>query len=130
MLRATASAAGAGHVDVDIDLSEQKMTVRLDSRTLYYWPVSTARNGYRTPIGTFRPYRMDRTWYSRKYDYAPMPYSIFFYGGYAIHGTTEISRLGRPVSHGCIRLHPEHARLLFELVRQVGMGNTRIVIRP
>lgn len=130
MLWATASGAYAARLDVDIDLSEQKMTVRLDARTLYYWPVSTARPGYRTPAGIFRPYRLERMWYSTIYDYAPMPYSIFFYGGYAIHGTTETSRLGRPASHGCVRLLPGNARILFELVRQVGMAATRIVIRP
>jgi lipoprotein-anchoring transpeptidase ErfK/SrfK len=126
----TASGAWTARLDVDIDLSEQKMTVRLDARTLYYWPVSTARPGYRTPTGTFRPYRLERMWYSTIYDYAPMPYSIFFYGGYAIHGTTEISRLGRPASHGCVRLHPENARLLYRLIREVGKSDTRIVIRP
>lgn len=130
LLWTTASGALAARLDVDIDLSEQKMTVRLDARTLYYWPVSTARSGYRTPKGTFRPYRLERMWYSTIYDYAPMPYSIFFYGGYAIHGTTEISRLGRPASHGCVRLHPENARLLYGLIREVGKSDTRIVIRP
>ena len=129
-LLTTASGAWAARLGVDIDLSEQKMTVRLDARTLYYWPVSTARVGYRTPSGTFRPYRLERMWYSTIYDYAPMPYSIFFYGGYAIHGTTEIGRLGRPASHGCVRLHPDNARLLYGLVREVGMHDTRIVIRP
>lgn len=130
MLWTTASGAWAARLNVDIDLSEQRMTVRLDARTLYYWPVSTARVGYRTPTGTFRPYRLERMWYSTIYDYAPMPYSIFFYGGYAIHGTTEISRLGRPASHGCVRLHPDNSRALYYLVRKVGMNETRIVVRP
>ncbi len=130
LLWATASGAWAARLNVDIDLSEQRMTVRLDARALYYWPVSTARVGYRTPTGTFRPYRLERIWYSTIYDYAPMPYSIFFYGGYAIHGTMEISRLGRPASHGCVRLHPDNARILYDLIRRVGMTETKIVVRP
>jgi lipoprotein-anchoring transpeptidase ErfK/SrfK len=130
VLMASASGAHAARVNVDIDLSEQKMTVRLDNRVLYLWPVSTARPGYRTPVGTYRPYRLERMWYSTIYDYAPMPWSIFFRGGYAIHGTTEISRLGRPASHGCVRLHPDHARTLYYLIREAGMRETRIVVRP
>ena len=113
-----------------IDLSEQQMTVRVDGRVRYRWAVSTARRGYRTPLGVFRPYYLKRMHYSSKYDWAPMPYSIFFLGGYAIHGTTEIRNLRRPVSHGCVRLHPDHAKRLYYLVRKHGNANTRIrVIR-
>ena len=111
-----------------IDLSEQRMRVYLDGRTRYTWRVSTARRGYRTPTGTYRPTRLHRKWYSRKYDWSPMPYSIFYHGGYAIHGTNAIRRLGRPASHGCVRLHPRNARTLFNLVRRYGRGNTRIVV--
>ena len=121
--------AWAAHLTADIDLSEQRMTVHMDGRVLYRWPVSTARAGYRTPVGTFRPYRLERMWYSTKYDYAPMPHSVFFYGGYAIHGTTDIAHLGRPASHGCVRLHPGNAKKLYDLIRQVGMARTRIVVR-
>lgn len=122
--------AEAAELDVFIDLSEQVMTVEVDGFPAYAWPVSTARRGYRTPTGRFRPIRLERVWYSRKYDNAPMPHSIFFHGGYAIHGTTEIRSLGRPVSHGCIRLHPDNARVLFGLVRSYGAGSTTIVISP
>ena len=73
--------------------------------------------GYRTPNGTYKPQRLARKWFSRKYDWSPMPYSIFFDGGYAIHGSYEISHLGRPASHGCVRLHPDNAALLFALVK-------------
>jgi lipoprotein-anchoring transpeptidase ErfK/SrfK len=97
---------------------------------LHNWIVSTARRGYRTPIGTFRPLRLERVWYSTVYDNAPMPYSVFFHRGYAIHGTIEISKLGRPVSHGCVRLHPDNARMLFELIRRYGRSATTIVVRP
>lgn len=121
-------AAEAAELGVRIDLSEQIMTVEVDGIPAYTWPVSTARRGYRTPIGRFRPIRLERVWYSRKYDNAPMPHSIFFHGGYAIHGTTEIRSLGRPVSHGCVRLHPDNARVLFGLVREYGAGSTIIAI--
>lgn len=122
--------AQTAELGVLIDLSEQTMVVEVDGFPAYTWPVSTARAGYRTPTGRFRPIRLERVWYSRKYDNAPMPHSIFFHGGYAIHGTTEIRSLGRPVSHGCIRLHPDNARILFGLVRSYGSGSTTIVISP
>lgn len=109
--------ADAGIV-VTVNKSTQRLTVEVDGFTRYHWPVSTARWGYRTPNGTYRPERLERKWYSRKYDWSPMPYSIFFNGGYAIHGSYEISRLGRPASHGCIRLHPKNAAVLFELVQE------------
>ncbi|MEM8813539.1 MAG: L,D-transpeptidase [Pseudomonadota bacterium] len=112
-----------------IDISSQRMHVYVNGKSRYSWPVSTARRGYRTPIGSFRPTRMHRTYYSRKYHNSPMPHSIFFYGGYAIHGTGAIKNLGRPASHGCIRLHPTNARALFNLVRSHGPGNTRIRIQ-
>ncbi len=111
-----------------ISLSTQTMQVYVDGAPKYSWAVSTARKGYRTPVGSFRPTRMHRTYYSRKYDNAPMPHSIFFHGGYAIHGTTYVNSLGRPASHGCIRLHPANAAALFSLVQRHGPGNTRIVI--
>jgi len=126
----TMPAAVAASLIVAIDLSDQEMTVRSAGRQLYDWPVSTARTGYRTPTGVFRPYRLERMWYSTIYDYAPMPWSVFFRGGYAIHGTTDIAHLGRPASHGCVRLHPDNAKILYGLIRKVGMSETRIVIRP
>ncbi len=109
--------AAAGVV-ITVDKSIQRLTVEVDGFTRYQWPVSTARWGYRTPNGTYRPERLERKWFSRKYDWSPMPYSIFFNGGYAIHGSYEVSRLGRPASHGCIRLHPNNAAILFGLVQE------------
>ena len=119
--------ASAG-VIARIDISKQTMTVSEDGNVLYSWSVSTARKGYRTPRGSFRPTRMHKMWYSRKYDNSPMPHSIFFYGGYAIHGTNALKSLGRPASHGCIRLHPSNARTLFNLVQAHGSKNTRIIL--
>jgi lipoprotein-anchoring transpeptidase ErfK/SrfK len=122
------SAAWAGIV-ARVDVSKQTMTVSENGAIAYSWKVSTAGKGYRTPRGSFRPTRMHTMWYSRKYDNSPMPHSIFFRGGYAIHGTDRVKSLGRPASHGCVRLHPSHARALFRLVKAHGAGNTRIIVQ-
>jgi lipoprotein-anchoring transpeptidase ErfK/SrfK len=119
--------ARAGVV-VQIDKSSQRMAVSVDGATRYNWPVSTGRSGYGTPSGVFRPQTMARRWFSRRYYNSPMPHSIFFYHGFAIHGTNDISRLGGPASHGCVRLHPSHASALFALVERNGRSNTRIEI--
>ncbi len=122
------SAPASAKVIAKIDISSQRMSVTVDGRHYATWKVSTGRRGYRTPRGTYRPKWLARMHYSRKYDMSPMPHSIFFLGGYAIHGTNYTRRLGRPASHGCVRLHPRHARELFSLVRRHGMRNTRIRI--
>lgn len=122
--------AAAGTVAVNVDLSAQTMRVSVGGRPTYVWKVSTARRGYRTPTGRFRPIRLERTWYSTIYHHSPMPYSIFFRGGYAIHGTYETRNLGRPVSHGCVRLDPNNAKTLFYLVQKNGRANTSITIVP
>jgi hypothetical protein len=118
--------AQAGIV-VTVDKSAQLLSVVVDGAPRYQWPVSTARMGYGTPNGSYRPQRLERKWFSRKYDWSPMPYSIFFNEGYAIHGSYEISHLGRPASHGCIRLHPQNAALLFALVKE-RLDGTRIIV--
>ena len=119
--------ARAGVV-VQIDKSSQRMSVSVDGATRYSWAVSTGRGGYGTPSGVFRPQSLVRMHYSRKYYNSPMPHSIFFYYGFAIHGTNDIRRLGGPASHGCIRLHPSHAAALYALVQRTGSRNTRIEI--
>lgn len=111
-----------------IDLSQQRMNVYVKGKRQYSWPVSTARRGFRTPVGSFSPTVMRRMHYSRKYYNSPMPHSVFFLGGYAIHGTGAIKRLGRPASHGCVRLHPSNARRLYSLIKSHGKRNTRIQI--
>jgi lipoprotein-anchoring transpeptidase ErfK/SrfK len=111
-----------------INLSSQRMDVYVDGAARYTWPVSTARPGYRTPIGTFKPTALVRYHRSTIYSGSPMPYSIFFLRGYAIHGSYETKYLGRPASHGCIRLHPSNAAALYSLVQQHGTGNTLIEI--
>jgi lipoprotein-anchoring transpeptidase ErfK/SrfK len=114
-------------VFIAVNKSNQSMSVVVDGRERYRWRVSTGRDGG-PPSGAYQPERMERQWYSRKYDWSPMPHAIFFHKGYAIHGTGYVSRLGQPASHGCVRLHPSHAAELFALVRSQGMGRTRIVV--
>lgn len=118
----------SARVVAKVDISSQRMTVSVNGWHYATWKVSTGRRGYHTPRGTYRPKWMTRMHYSRKYDLSPMPHSIFFKGGYAIHGTNSIRRLGRPASHGCVRLHPRNARELYSLVRRHGMKNTRVRI--
>lgn len=120
--------AQAATVVAHVDISTQRMTVEVNGRAQYTWPVSTGRWLYGTPKGTFRPKRLEREWYSTIYDNAPMPYSVFFTGGYAIHGTTATSRLGRRASHGCVRLAVGNAARLFSLVETHGIDDTRIVV--
>jgi lipoprotein-anchoring transpeptidase ErfK/SrfK len=126
---AMSTAAVAQEVDITIDLSEQEMFVQTPIGNAL-WPVSTGREGYRTPAGIFQPYRLAEMHYSKKYDDAPMPFSIFFEGGYAIHGTYDLKRLGRPASHGCVRLHPDAAEALYEVVEYYGMESTVVRIVP
>ncbi len=121
-------AIASAQIVAKINLSSQRMDVYVDGAARYTWPVSTARPGYRTPVGTFKPTALVRYHRSTIYDGSPMPYSIFFLRGYAIHGSYEIKHLGRPASHGCIRLHPSNAAALYSLVKQHGAGNTVIQI--
>ena len=120
--------ASASALEAKVSVSKQMMTVLQGGQVLYRWPVSTARKGYVTPRGMWKPTRLHRMWHSRKYDNAPMPYSIFYHGGYAIHGTDAVRSLGRPASHGCVRLSPVNAKRLYSLVQEVGSANTRIVV--
>ena len=124
----TLAASARADILVVIDKASQRMAVTVDGVTLHVWKVSTGRFGRGTPNGLYAPERLSRHWYSRKYDWAPMPYSIFFHEGYAIHGSTFVSRLGTPASHGCVRLHPKDAAVLFSLVQSEGKGATMIAI--
>jgi hypothetical protein len=114
-----AAGAAEARVQIAIDLSSQTMQVN-SSQGSYSWPISSARSGYSTPPGSYAPQSLERMHYSHKYHMSPMPYSIFFHGGYAIHGTYEVADLGRPASHGCIRLSPTHAAALFAMVKAEG----------
>src|SRR5215510_7939543 len=121
------SGAARADIVVKVDRSTQRMSVIVDGEHRYTWAVSTGIYG--TPSGTFRPQSLARYHRSTIYNNAPMPYSIFYDGNYAIHGTTHISQLGGRASKGCIRLHPSNAAILFSLVQREGLGNTRISIQ-
>ncbi len=123
------AAQAEANVLVRVSRGSQTMDVSVDGASLYTWRVSTGRAGFGTPAGTFHPQRMAARWFSTVYYNAPMPHAIFFYGGFAIHGSYDIARLGGPASHGCIRLHPNDAAILFNLVQTQGMHNTTIVVQ-
>ncbi|MCH9765252.1 MAG: L,D-transpeptidase [Alphaproteobacteria bacterium] len=111
-----------------INLTKQRLTVTENGNVKYTFKISSGRSGYATPTGTYRPQWMARMWHSRKYDWAPMPHSIFFHRGYAIHATYATRRLGRPASHGCIRLSPRNAKTVYRLVSKHGKASTKISI--
>lgn len=123
-----AAPADAASVEARVSLSSQRMYVSVNGVRKYTWAVSTGRSGYSTPTGSYRPQRLEKMWYSSKYDNAPMPHSVFFRGGYAIHGTNAVSHLGSRASHGCVRLAPGNAATLYSLISKYGMGNARVVI--
>jgi hypothetical protein len=127
---ALSSAGFATTVQITINKVSQKMTVRVDGETEYVWPVSTGMRGYETPSGKFRPFRMEKDYFSKEWDDAPMPNSIFFTTrGHAIHGSYYVKSLGRRASHGCVRLAPDNAAKLYSLVQKAGMQNTTVVLR-
>lgn len=128
LLASASFTSASADVVAKIDLSSQTMTVRVNGWHYASWKVSSGRRGYRTPVGSWRPKWLAKMHYSRKYHNSPMPHSIFFLGGYAIHGTNATRRLGRTASHGCIRLHPRNAAKLFALVQKHGRRKTRIRI--
>src|SRR5271156_962129 len=117
------------HVDINIDLTSQTMIVHSGTGETYVWPISSGKAGHLTPRGVFRPKALYAMVYSAKYGDAPMPHSIFFYGQYAIHGTDAVGALGRPASHGCVRISPAHAAALFAMVQKQG-AEIRIVGSP
>lgn len=118
-----------GKMLVNIDLSSQRMTLHKGGKLLYSWQVSTARSGYTTPQGRYKPYHLEKMHYSKLYDNSPMPYSVFFKHGYAIHGTHYVRGLGRRASHGCVRLRTSNAKKLYSIIKRSGYKNTTIKIR-
>ena len=114
---------------ISIDKSKQTMTVSLDGVETFDWPVSTGRAGYSTPSGNYTATSMNEIWYSRQWDNAPMPHSVFFMkDGHAIHGSNDVKNLGKPASHGCVRISPENATTLYALVGKSGLENTHVVL--
>lgn len=120
--------AEAASLVARVDVAAQKMIVTRHGKVVHEWPVSTARAGYITPRGEYRPQRIHKMWHSRKYDMSPMPFAVFYDRGWAVHGTSAVSRLGSPASHGCVRLATPNAEIFYTLVREVGPGNTRIIV--
>ena len=126
---ATQPANSASTVLIDIDKSTQQVTVSVDGVEKYRWPVSTGRRGYSTPSGTYTALSMNEIWYSKEWDNAPMPHAIFFMkDGHAIHGSYEVKHLGQPASHGCVRISPQNATILYDLVKKAGLPNTQFVL--
>jgi lipoprotein-anchoring transpeptidase ErfK/SrfK len=122
--------AMADRIVARVSISAQEMQVYHDGEHLHTWPVSTARPGHVTPLGTFTAQWLSPNHRSSRYNNAPMPWSIFYSGHYAVHGTDQIDRLGQPASAGCVRLHPDNARVLFEMTRAVGLANMRVIVEP
>lgn len=120
--------ADAASVVAKVDISSQRMRVYVNGNLRHVWKVSTGRGRYRTPRGSYRTKWLSRHHRSSKYNNAPMPFAIFFRGGYAVHATYHTRALGRPASHGCVRLAPRNASKLFSLVRRNGLKNSRVVI--
>jgi hypothetical protein len=126
---ATAASAADSKVLIEVDKSTQRMTVSVDGVPRWIWPISTGIRAYNTPSGKHQAFRMERDHFSKEWDDAPMPHSIFFTKrGHAIHGYLNTSRIGQPASHGCVRLEPENAAKLFALVESEGVLNTTVVI--
>jgi lipoprotein-anchoring transpeptidase ErfK/SrfK len=121
--------ASKGAVFVNIDKTSQTMVVFLGGVEKYEWPVSTGRLGYSTPSGTYTATSMNEIWYSKQWDNAPMPHSVFFIkDGHAIHASLDVKNLGKPVSHGCVRISPRNAATLYALVKENGLENTQVMI--
>jgi hypothetical protein len=128
-LSLAAPSIAAASILITVDKTSQRMTVVVDGVQRFVWPVSTGRSGYATPSGNYTAFRMEEEHYSKEFDDAPMPHSIFFTKlGHAIHGTLEARRLGSAASHGCVRLSTANAARLYALVEQQGLPNTKVVI--
>jgi L,D-transpeptidase-like protein len=124
-----AASAAQANVSITIDKDTQMMTVAVDGAERYHWPVSSGDPSHETPNGSFRAFRMEEDHYSKEFDDAPMPHSIFFTKiGHAIHGTDAVGRLGTPASHGCVRLSRAHAATLYALVQEQGVLNTTVTL--
>lgn len=122
-------ASAEAEVAISVDTQTQRMAVAIDGVPTYQWPVSTGATGYWTPGGAYRPFRLEAEHYSKEWDDAPMPHSIFFTEqGHAIHGTKAVKALGSPASHGCVRLALKNAATLFTLVQRHGLADTTIAI--
>lgn len=116
------------HLKIVVNKSVQRIFVYKDLEHLFTFKSSTGKAGHRTPAGVFKPYSLETMHYSRKYYNSPMPWSVFFNNGIAIHGTEAIYNLGHAASHGCVRTHPVSARRIYRLVRKYGRENTTVIV--
>src|ERR1700758_1030457 len=124
-----AGSPALANVAITINKDTQTMTVAVDGVTKYRWPVSTGIPSRETPNGTFKAFRMEANHFSKEFDDAPMPHSIFFTKvGHAIHGTDSEGRLGTPASPGCGRLSKANASTLYALVEEQGVLNTTVTL--
>lgn len=115
-------------VVANVNLTTQKMTVSVNGKVQYTWAVSSGLPAFPTPRGKFTATWMSKMHYSKQYDDAPMPHSVFFKDGAAIHGTSATRALGRPASHGCVRLAPGNAATFYGLVQRYGITKTRVIV--
>jgi hypothetical protein len=123
------AAPAQAEVQVTVSKSQQRLAVVVDGNEIARWPVSTGVRGHETPTGVFRPHDIERHWYSKQYSLTPMPWAVFFHRGYAVHATMESYNLGHAASHGCVRLRPDNASILFNLVRRQGLNNTKVIVQ-
>lgn len=125
----TVQANAAARLEARIDISSQTMIVKQYGKVKHKWKISSGRKGYSTPTGQWSAQWLSKNHKSSKYNNAPMPFAVFFHRGYAVHATNATKNLGRPASHGCIRLHPKNASKFYNLVEKAGLGNTRVIIK-
>lgn len=129
MLIAAAGTPVHATILITVDKASQQMTVEVDGELRWTWPVSTGQLAYDTPSGKFTAFRMEADHFSKEWDDAPMPHSIFFtQKGHAIHGYLNTRNIGSPASHGCVRLEPDNAARLYALVEKQGLPNTKVVL--
>lgn len=120
--------AVAATVIAHVDLGKQRMSVSIDGVQKYSWRVSTGLQGMQTPIGSYTPFALTPYYYSKKWKMA-LPYLVSIDDkGTAIHGTSMTSKLGRPASHGCIRLDTANAATFYKLIEANGMSNTQVIV--
>lgn len=124
----TKPARGTERLIAKVSIKKQTILISLDNELIYKWAVSTGRKGFETPPGYYNGQRKYVLWRSRTYDNAPMPFAVFFFEGYAVHGTTAISQLGKPASHGCVRVTTPHAKTFYDLVDEVGLSQTLVIV--
>lgn len=122
------SAASAERLVAKVSLKKQTIVVSLDGEMIYKWAVSTGKKDFETPPGFYNAQRKYTMWLSKTYDNAEMPFAVFFYEGYAIHGTKALKMLGKPASHGCVRVATPNAKIFYDLVGEVGLKETLVEV--